>query len=184
MPEPRLAGAAVTLNDKIYIAGGSGGSQALLEFNPKQEGWRLLSAPAQAREHVSAVVYEAELWLLGGRWFGQGELASVEIYTPATKTWRNGPPMQVPRAGFAAAVVDGHIMVAGGEVVFNGTETLDSVEMLGPDSVSWQMGPALPVPIHGVGGAAFDHRMLLLGGSIRAGAIENEGQVQIYATLE
>ncbi len=184
MPEPRLAGAAVTLNDKIYIAGGAGGSQALLEFTPEQASWRLLSAPGQAREHVSAVVYEAEIWLLGGRWFGEGELASVEIYTPVTDTWRNGPPMQVPRAGFAAAVVDEHIIVAGGEVIFTGTDTLDSVEILASGSTTWQMGPALGVPIHGVGGAAFDRRFLLLGGSIRAGAIENEGQVQIYVPLE
>jgi N-acetylneuraminic acid mutarotase len=184
MPEPRLAGAAVTLNDKIYIAGGAGGSQDLLEFSPDQADWRPLSAPNQAREHVNAVVFEDEIWFLGGRWSGEGELASVEIYTPATDTWRNGPPMQVPRAGFAAAVVDGHIVVAGGEVVSNGTETLASVEMLTPGSAGWQMGPSLPVPIHGVGGDAFDHRMLLLGGSIRAGAIENEGQVQIYNPLE
>jgi predicted membrane metal-binding protein len=58
--------------------------------------------------------------------------------------------------------------------------TLASVEMLAPGSASWQMGPALSVPIHGVSGDAFVHRMGLLGVSIRAGAIENEGQVQIY----
>jgi N-acetylneuraminic acid mutarotase len=34
MPEPRLAGAAVTLDDFIYVVGGTGGSNALLRYDP------------------------------------------------------------------------------------------------------------------------------------------------------
>ncbi len=49
-------------------------------------------------------------------------------------------------------------------------------------SPNWTFGPRLPIPIHGVGGAALEFKgsFLLLGGSLRAGAIENEGNVQIY----
>jgi hypothetical protein len=126
------------------------------------------------------VAFEGEIWLFGGRWPGVGELATVEIYNPDSLTWRAGPSLNVARAGFAAAVVSGHIIVAGGEVILNGTETLDSVEFLSSGSAAWQVGPKLPMPIHGVGGAPFESRFLLLGGSLRAGAIENEGQVQIY----
>jgi hypothetical protein len=71
-------------------------------------------------------------------------------------------------------------MVAGGEVIINGQETLASFELLAPTSDTWQLGPDLIYPMHGVGGAEFEGRFLLLGGSRRAGAIENEGQVQIY----
>jgi hypothetical protein len=71
-------------------------------------------------------------------------------------------------------------MAAGGEVVLSGLETLDSLEILAPDSMSWELGPKLLTPVHGVGGAAFEDHFFLLGGSIKAGAIENEGQVQIY----
>jgi N-acetylneuraminic acid mutarotase len=186
MPETRLAGAAVRLADKIYVAGGAGGSEALLEFWPAQETWQLLPGPDQPREHVNAVAFQDELWVLGGRWPGVGELATVEIYNPTNNTWRAGPAMNVARAGFAAAVGQAiageYIIVAGGEVIFNGTETLDSVEILAAGSPNWSFGPRLPIPIHGVGGAALEFKgsFLLLGGSLRAGAIENEGQVQIY----
>jgi hypothetical protein len=182
MPEARLAGAAVTLGDKIYIIGGVGGSEAILEFSPAQESWQLLPGPAQPREHVSAVAFGNEIWVLGGRWQGVGELATVEIYNPTTNSWRPGPSLNVARAGFAAAVVDGQLMAAGGEVIMNGSETLDSLEILAANSPSWQFGPKLLTPIHGVGGAAFDHNFLLLGGSLKAAAIENEGQVQIYVS--
>jgi hypothetical protein len=92
--------------------------------------------------------------------------------------------MNVARAGFAAAVVQEHPMVAGGEVIMNGRETLASFEILAPDAQIWQLGPDLPVAMHGVGGAEFQGRFLLPGGSLQAGAIENEGQVQIYSPPE
>jgi N-acetylneuraminic acid mutarotase len=180
MPEARLAGAAVVLANKIYIAGGAGGTEALLEFLPDQERWQSLPGPAQPREHVSAVAFNGEIWIIGGRWHGVGELATVEIFNPVDNQWREGPPLNVARAGFAAAAVGGHILAAGGEVIINGSETLASFEILAPTGPGWQLGPDLPVPIHGVGGAAFGNSLVLPGGSIRAGAIENEGHVQIY----
>jgi hypothetical protein len=76
--------------------------------------------------------------------------------------------------------VQQQIMVAGGEVIINGQETLASFEILTAGNDAWQAGPDLPYPMHGVGGAEFQGQFLLLGGSRQAGAIENEGQVQIY----
>jgi N-acetylneuraminic acid mutarotase len=180
MPESRLAGSAVNLGDKIYLVGGAGGSEDLLEFSFASGQWRSLPGPAQPREHVSAVAFQGELWVLGGRWGGVGELSTVEIYNPATETWRDGPSLTVARAGFAAAVVQQHIMVAGGEVIINSRKTLASFETLAFASDTWQDGPDLLYPMHGVGGAEFQGQFLLLGGSRQAGAIENEGQVQIY----
>jgi hypothetical protein len=77
-------------------------------------------------------------------------------------------------------VVGETIMVAGGEIIINGRETLGSFEFFSAETRAWQKGPDLLFPMHGVPGAAFDEAFFLLGGSLRAGAIENEGQVQIY----
>ncbi|MDX1521043.1 MAG: kelch repeat-containing protein, partial [Anaerolineae bacterium] len=180
MPEARLAGAAVTLDEKIYVAGGTGGSQALLAFSPDDGTWQSLRAGTQPREHVAAVSFNGEIWLIGGRWSGVGEVNTVEIYDPGSEQWRPGPSLNTARAGFAAAVVRGQILVAGGEVIINGQETLASVEILNPTGDRWEFGPDLPVPIHGVGGAVLEGQVWLPGGSIRAGAIENEGHVQVY----
>ena len=71
------------------------------------------------------------------------------------------------RAGFAAAVVEGRIVVLGGEVLSGSRRTLDSVEIFDPAQGRWQPGPALPVPLHGVPAVSVNARLYVLGGSDR-----------------
>ncbi len=180
LPEPRMAGAAVALKDKIYIVGGAGGSSALLEYDPAANTWRRLAALSTPREHLAAAALDGEIYALGGRWGGLGELDSVEIYDPAADAWRAGPPLLQPHAGFSAAVLRGRILAAGGEIIMTGSETLTAFEIFDPRTPGWARGPDLPYPIHGVAAAVAGDRFYLLGGSSRAGAIENEGRVMIY----
>jgi N-acetylneuraminic acid mutarotase len=180
MPERRLGGAAVALNEKLYLVGGVGGSAALLEYDPATDTWTTRASLAQPRDHVAAAALDGEIYALGGRWSGVGELASVEIYNPANDAWRPGPGMPRPHAGFSAAAVAGHILAAGGEIILTGNETLRAFEIFNAETGVWAGGPDLPYPIHGVAAAALDGRFYLLGGSARAGAIENPGYVMIY----
>ena len=55
MPVKRMSGAAVTLDDTIYIVGGVGGSQKMLVFDPTQLTWNEQPGPEQPREHTAAV---------------------------------------------------------------------------------------------------------------------------------
>jgi N-acetylneuraminic acid mutarotase len=181
LPEPRMSGVAVTLNDKIYIVGGVGGTQDLLEYDPTADSWRALAPLGQAREHLAATTVGGLLYALGGRWAGVGELTSVEIYDPATNTWRAGPSLLRPHSGFGAAVIRNQIVVAGGEIVMNGNQTLAAVAVFDPQTQLWSAAPDMPVPLHGLAVAAVEDRLYLLGGSSRAGAIENEGRVLVYA---
>lgn len=180
LPERRLGGAAVVLNDLIYIVGGVGGSNALLEYNPRADTWRVLAAMSEGRDHVAAVALEGEIYALGGRWPEVGELNSVEIYDPVTDAWRAGPSLLQARAGFNAGVLAGRIIVAGGEIIMTGNDTLTSVELFDPQTQTWMFGPQLPHPIHGVAAAVAGERFYLLGGSSQAAAAVNEGRVMIY----
>ncbi len=180
LPEPRLSGVAVTLNNKIYVAGGVGGTQDLLEYDPVDDSWRALAPLGQPREHLAATTVGGLLYALGGRWAGVGELTSIEIYDPATNMWRAGPPLLRPHGGFGAAVIRNQIVVAGGEIVMNGNETLMAVAVFDPQTQTWSAAPNMPVPLHGLAVAAVDNRLYLLGGSSRAGAVENEGWVLVY----
>ena len=105
MPERRMSGEAVSLGDFIYLVGGTGGTTALLRFDPAEDVWSVLPGPTQPREHVAAVAFNGELWVIGGRWGGTGALATVEIFDPASGAWRAGPEMNEARSGFGAAVV-------------------------------------------------------------------------------
>ena len=179
MPEPRFAGAAVALNNAVYIIGGTGGSGATLVFHVDESRWSQLPAPETPREHTAAVAFLDEIWSLAGRWQGVGELARVEILNPGTGEWRSASPLSVPRGGFAAAVVQGLIVVAGGEVIMTGRQAVASVEIFDPAIGVWAAGPDLPYAVHGLGAAEWQGSFYLMGGSDRAGGIENVGRVQV-----
>ena len=175
MPEPRLAGAAVTLGDHIYVIGGTGGSNALLRYDPARDEWTSLASLHESREHTAAVVLDGKIYALGGRWSGTGELTSVEMYDPATDSWTTAPPLQIARGGFAAVAVDGQLYAIGGEVLIGENRALTSVEVFDPEKGTWESGPDLPLPLHGVPAVSVDGTLYVLGGADRAGAISNQG---------
>jgi N-acetylneuraminic acid mutarotase len=162
----------VALDGLVYVAGGApeGG---LWIYEPVSDSWKALTPPVSQREHVAAVAYEGEVWLMGGRW--QGEMfATTEVYEPQSDTWRAGPTLHEARSGFGAAVHNGSIVVAGGEV-FDPDAALSSVEVLTQEE--WAPGPELPQGIHGNPLAVIGETLYLPGGSTRAGAVDNPGML-------
>jgi N-acetylneuraminic acid mutarotase len=177
MPEPRLAGAAVTLGDHIYVLGGTGGTNALLRYDPALNEWITQAEMSESREHTSAAVSmgRSTPWADAGP--GAGELRSVEVYDPASDTWSGAADLQTARGGFAAVVVDGMIHAIGGEVLTGENHALTSVEVFSPEGGGWVAGPDLPLPLHGVPAVNVDGVIYVLGGADRAGAISNQGLV-------
>ena len=74
----------------VYLVGGVPGGTSALAYNAEANTWTSLAPMNQLREHFAVVVYEGELWALGGRWNGV-MLDSVEIFDPNAATWREGP---------------------------------------------------------------------------------------------
>ena len=178
MPERRMSGEAVALGGFIYLVGGTGGTTAMLRFDPGEGSWAVLPGPSQPREHVAAVAFDSELWVIGGRWGGTGALATVEIFDPASGVWRDGPALNEARSGFGAAAVGDRIIVAGGEILGARPWTaLASAEVYVAASGAWTMLPDLPAGIHGMPVAGYEGTAFVLGGSDRAGGIDNRGRV-------
>ena len=182
MPERRMSGEAVAMGDFIYLVGGTGGTTALLRYDPAEEAWSVLPGPVQPREHVAAVAFNGELWVIGGRWGGTGALATVEIFDPASGTWRDGPEMNEARSGFGAAVVGDRIVVAGGEILGARPWTaLASAEEYNAETGTWALLPELPAGIHGMPVVGYEGTAIVLGGSDQAGGVENRGRVLVYS---
>jgi N-acetylneuraminic acid mutarotase len=177
MPEPRYAGAAVSLHDYIYVVGGEGPSGKTLRYDPKEGLWTTLAATRVRREHTAAVAFERKIVVVAGRYRGQGELNSVEIYDVDTDTWSDGPALRTARGGHAAVVHEAQVMAFGGEVILGGRETLADSEILDSLSGQWQMGVDLPVALHGMPVVSTGEALYILGGSMRAGAAVNRGSV-------
>jgi N-acetylneuraminic acid mutarotase len=177
MPEPRLAGAAVTLGGYLYIIGGTGGSNALLRYEPGRDEWSSLASLSESREHTAATVLDGKIYALGGRWADSGELTSVEVYDPVTDSWTSASSLQTARGGFAAVTVNERIYALGGEVLTGANHALASVEIYDPQRGVWEFGPDLPLPLHGIPAVNADGTIYVLGGADRAGAISNQGLV-------
>jgi hypothetical protein len=124
-----------------------------------------------------------ETYAIGGRNVGVEDYTSIEVYDPATDTWTLGPDMNVPRAGFGAAVIDGRIYVAGGEqlagLADGNAQVVDSVEVFDPETGTWEIVTTLPRPLHGMPVIGLDGALYVIGGQ-RYGGDRNHGELFVY----
>jgi N-acetylneuraminic acid mutarotase len=107
-------------------------------------------------------------------------LNTIEIYDPESDRWELGPPMQENRSGFGAAVLNGQIVVMGGEIIYSGLDTLDSVEVFDPAAGNWSFAPPMPFTLHGVPAAVSNGTLYVLGGADVAGTANNFGRTLVY----
>jgi N-acetylneuraminic acid mutarotase len=187
LPLGRVAPAAATLGDYLYVLGGySTIDDHNLRYDPHTDRWSLISGQPTRREHVAAVAFQDEIWLIGGRWqIGDDKILNyslVEIYNPQTDTWRSGPALNDPRAGFGAVVLDGKIYVLGGELLLSNIKggSVGSVEVYDPAVGKWQVVSQMPVAMHGIGTVAYDGKIYVISGSDKGGTLKPARYSLVY----
>ncbi len=79
--------------------------------------WQQMAKMPSARSEMSAGVINGRIYVPGGRGNGYDQSTALEMYDPTTDTWTRVPSMHQPCSGFGAAVWDGKIVVAGGELL-------------------------------------------------------------------
>jgi N-acetylneuraminic acid mutarotase len=175
MPTARSGGGAGVIDGKIYVAGGRPprGSD-LAVYDPMADAWTVLPDVPTQRNHLGVGAVNGKLYVAGGR-FGGGvgsEMTDLlEIYEPATNSWKSGAPLLAPRAGVSSIVANGCLYLIGGE----GNDAdprgiFDRNERYDPATNSWSSLPSLPLPMHGITGAAFlDGWIYIPGGATRRG---------------
>ena len=177
----RYASAAVTLDGAIYLIGGQGPSDTIMQrYDPTEDKWTAKAPLSRARDHVAAAALNGKLYALGGRTSGS-IFATIEIYDPAPDMWTAGTSMQDTRSGFGAAVVNGKIYVAGGELIAQQPFSVrDTAEVLDPASNQWSYKAKLPGPLHGTGAVGYEGKAYVFGGaSMAASASPRTGIVHI-----
>jgi len=83
-PDVCSLGAAVTLNDSIYVVGGD--NHTCLKYHPASDTWTRLSPPQQEHRWAPAVVWRGSILVAGG-YISGGTSSVIEAYDPLTDTW-------------------------------------------------------------------------------------------------
>ncbi|WP_232830192.1 Kelch repeat-containing protein [Lewinella sp. IMCC34191] len=191
----RRGGAGAVLHDgSIYLVcgiqdGHRSGHVAWLDRYDLETGeWTQLSDAPRARDHFQAAVHDGKIYAAAGR-RSQVEngfsttLGEVDVYDIATDTWTTlSDTIPTPRAGNAAAVVNGKILILGGE---SGAQELahSDVEALDPATGSWTALPPLSRGRHGTGMVQFGDRLYMAAGCGQRGG-EPELDDLIGATVD
>ncbi len=181
LPKARAAGAAVYLNGRIWLLGGEGPGRETQAYDINTGEWELFpNEIGKLYDHMQAVAFENEIWWMGGR-SESNTSNGVVIFNPVSGQWREGPAMLFRRSGFAAKVVQGQIMVVGGEAVSGISFSLvESAEVFAPGAEGWVNSLNSPMSVHGTTGAVVNGQFILTAGSTIAGANSSNSATQIF----
>jgi N-acetylneuraminic acid mutarotase len=153
------------INNRIYVAGGTGGTQREVEvYDPVANTWTLLAPMSIGRNHCAGVAIGGRFYVVGGRGFPDSDTA-LEVYDPAANTWTDRARMPTGRSGIGAGVVSNRMYVFGGEIPALHNE----VESFDPVSNTWQQHPPMPTPKHGIWASVIGNTIYLPGGATAQG---------------
>ena len=143
----RSCAAISVVNGEMYAMGGRGWSGIQSEpdpylssvevFNLKTNQWQEITEMPTPRTSHTASIVDGKVYVIGG-YVQEGKeyknLATIEIYEPATDRWTQAPDMLIGRSGHTTEVIDGQIYIFGGDS--DGAEgPLTSVEVYDPRAV-------------------------------------------------
>jgi N-acetylneuraminic acid mutarotase len=129
------------INGKFYVVGGRRRVHALDSnevYDPQTNTWERVAPLPTARGGIGVAAVSGELFDFGVEsLFQNGGVVvhgEVEIFNPATNTWRSLSPMPNPRHGIWASVIGNNIFLPGGGTVsgFGGTTDLNTVFTVSP----------------------------------------------------
>jgi N-acetylneuraminic acid mutarotase len=170
LPRPNGAHMLVVLGERLLLVGGANVGSALWAYDPAADTWDDGLAPMPSpREHLGAAAIDGQLYVVGGRW-SQGNVATLEVYDPATNAWASLPDMPTARGGFQAAAVNDLLYAGGGEAFTGGGCTFERAEVYDPAAATWARLPDMLSPRHGIAAVGLEGRLYIIGGATGAGA--------------
>ncbi len=186
------AGAVLHNGEIIVIAGITNGHSDghvtwVDALNLRTGQWRRLPDAPRARDHFHAAIINNKIYVAGGRRssYATGQtfeltVPEVDVFDLSTNQWSTLPAsgnLPTQRAGAAAAVVGGRLLVIGGESPQPIAHA--DVESLDPATGRWTALAPLSMGRHATQAIVHDGRIYLASGSRTRGATEVDTQ-EIY----
>ncbi len=182
LPKPLTETTAVVLNDKVHFVSGRSPltadnaqwrDQADVNwhwvFDPISLSTQQAAPLNSAFNSASAVVLAEQLYVVGGRQVGGGNLAQLYRFKEAEQQWQLLAPLPQASGGLAAASLGNSLLVFGGEFFTGDGGVYAEVWQYHPDSNRWQQQGVMPVPRHGLGAVTLNDAVYVLGGAAVVG---------------
>lgn len=190
LSQARAEGVAAAVQGKVYLIGGRVPSLAgASHFNDHQDTvltevldpsngrWSRLPDAPTARNSAASAVIDGRIYVVGGRsaqkqadgTLRQVNVATLEVFDPASNTWMTRTSMPQARGGLAAAAHGGKLYVFGGEQWVPEQKVFAESWIYDPAMDRWDALPSMPTARHGLGAATLNNRIHLVGGGLRVG---------------
>jgi hypothetical protein len=164
LPQPRSDASAVVIGDTTYVVGGYDGTNPDPQVLATVDGvhFSAVADLAISVRYAAVVTWDKKIYLFGGEEIGgpgSGTVSdSIQIVDPITRTSKVVGHLAQPIAGAAAAVIGGHIYVAGGSTVStaaqeasspssSGASDTGSIFAFDPSTDKMLEAGTLPVPV-------------------------------------
>jgi len=173
-PLPQVLGAMGigAVDGKIYLIGGLSGSQTsnvVFEYDPTSDQWTDLTSICPMptpRDHCVAATVNDKIHMIGGRQLDVYSIMDVhEVFDPVARTWETKASMPTARAGFAAAVLNGKILIMGGEGALNSSGVFSENEEYDPATDTWRTLSPMITPRHSTQAGVIDAVVYVAGGA-------------------
>ena len=107
MPTSRVGYVVATVNNKIYVIGGTNGTASLKtveEYDPATNTWATKANMTTARAYAAAAVVNGKIYVMGGTTniSSPSALKTNEAYDPSTNSWSSKAQMTTARMYLAA----------------------------------------------------------------------------------
>ena len=182
LPKPLTETVAVVLNGNVHFVSGRSpsGAENAQWRDQADVNWHWVFDPlsltvsnaapvATPLNSASAVALKQQLYMMGGRKVGAGNLALLQRFDPALSQWQQLASMPQASGGLAAAALGQHILVFGGEYFDNDGGVYAPVWQYDAAADSWQQQGSMPLPRHGLGAVTLNNKVYVLGGATKAG---------------
>jgi N-acetylneuraminic acid mutarotase len=184
IPTQRASAATAAVGTKIYVAGGAMGTNGASQgptvrdfaaFDTMTNTWETLDPiPMPARNHAVGAGVGDVFYIVGGRTGAatDGLQNRMDAYDPTTRTWSPKAPMPVARGGCMGGVVNGLIIVVGGEgnaPEINPMRVFPDNNGYDPATNTWRVFAPMRTPRHGSGAAGVNGKLYVPGGAVGQG---------------
>jgi non-specific serine/threonine protein kinase len=179
--EPRAAGAATVVDDKIVVFGGQDEGRLLRSTEVFDgEKWTAGAPIPTPREHLAAASDGEFAYAVGGRVLGPDQnLDAFERYDPREDTWEPLPDMPTSRGGLGATIVRGTLFAVGGE---SSTNAMGDVEAYNIEREFWRRQTPMRTPRHGLVVKAIGGAFYSVGGATKPGHASAVDDVEVSRT--